>query len=83
MQHLGDQITIKSYDSFFRDLKALAPKLNSENKKLLINSKTSLAVEVALEKVRCMLSFHFGAVIIAVADMAIWFRLMSLWDALW
>jgi len=51
LSHLGDQVAIKPYGSFFADLKAMGAKLNSEGKKLLINSKTSLAVEVALAKV--------------------------------
>ncbi|KAG2174136.1 hypothetical protein INT43_004156 [Umbelopsis isabellina] len=50
LQHLGDKITLKSYDSFFRDLRELSPKLKSDGKKLLINNKTSLAVESALGK---------------------------------
>ena len=51
LKHLGDQVSIKPYNDFFLDLKSMASTLNSENKKLLVNSKTSLAVEVAIQKV--------------------------------
>lgn len=42
--HLGSAVTTKPYSQFFADLKTL----NFDGKKLLINSKTSLAVEVAV-----------------------------------
>lgn len=51
LKHLGDQVSIKPYNDFFVDLKGMASTLSNENKKLLINSKTSLAVEVAIQKV--------------------------------
>ncbi|KAI9289036.1 peptidase M24, structural domain-containing protein [Umbelopsis sp. AD052] len=50
LKHLGDQVSIKPYNEFFLDLKNMAATLSSENKKLLINSKTSLAVEFAVQK---------------------------------
>ncbi|KAL9538027.1 hypothetical protein MBANPS3_011252 [Mucor bainieri] len=42
--HLGSAVTTKPYSQFFADLKAL----NLDGKKLLVNNKTSLAVEVAV-----------------------------------
>lgn len=45
--HLGSAVTTKPYSQFFADLKAL----NLDGKKLLVNNKTSLAVEVAVGEV--------------------------------
>jgi Xaa-Pro aminopeptidase len=46
--HLGSSVTLKPYTDFFADLKEL--KLN--NKRVLVNNKTSLAVEVAVGEVK-------------------------------
>lgn len=50
-QHLGDHVILKPYAAVFDDLQALSSKLQSSGKKLLTNSKTSLAVEVAVGEV--------------------------------
>ncbi|KAI8880602.1 Creatinase/aminopeptidase [Backusella circina FSU 941] len=42
--HLGSDVTVKPYADFFSDL----GKLKAQGKKLLVNNKTSLAVELAL-----------------------------------
>jgi hypothetical protein len=54
MEHLGNLVTVKSYVDFFSDL----AKLNSQGKKLLVNNKTSLAVELALGEVRWIMAAH-------------------------
>jgi Xaa-Pro aminopeptidase len=54
MDHLGDLVTVKPYVDFFSDL----AKLNSQGKKLLVNNKTSLAVELALGEVRWIMAVH-------------------------
>ncbi|KAI8341479.1 peptidase M24, structural domain-containing protein [Chlamydoabsidia padenii] len=46
--HLGDHVCVKPYSDFFGDLVEMAPVLRSSQKKLIIDSKTSLAVEAAL-----------------------------------
>jgi Xaa-Pro aminopeptidase len=46
-EHLGSTVTLKPYSVFFTDLK----ELNLDGKKLLVNNKTSLAVEVAVGEV--------------------------------
>ncbi|KAI9490758.1 peptidase M24, structural domain-containing protein [Zychaea mexicana] len=46
-QHLGDLVTLKPYTAVFEDLKQIGDKLSVTAKKLITNSKTSLAVEVA------------------------------------
>lgn len=45
--HLGPSVTLKSYSEFFSELK----ELNLDGKKVLVNNKTSLAVEVAVGEV--------------------------------
>lgn len=45
--HLGSAVTTKPYTQFFADLK----ELKLDGKKVLVNSKTSLAVEVAVGEV--------------------------------
>ncbi|KAI9258225.1 peptidase M24, structural domain-containing protein [Phascolomyces articulosus] len=46
-QHLGDSVTLKPYAVIFDDLKQFGEKLTASSKKLIINSRTSLAIEVA------------------------------------
>ncbi|KAI8089674.1 peptidase M24, structural domain-containing protein [Halteromyces radiatus] len=46
--HLGHHVTLKPYSDFFNELRQLAPVLRESKKKLITNSKTSLAVEVAV-----------------------------------
>lgn len=46
-EHLGSDVIVKAYSQFFQDLKELY--LNG--KKLIVNNKTSLAVEVAVGEV--------------------------------
>jgi Xaa-Pro aminopeptidase len=82
LQHLGDQITIKPYDVFFSDLKAFAIKLKSDNKKLLINSKTSLAVEVALQRVRLFFMILSGKICL-VTNSGFSDRTIYKWAAHW
>jgi Xaa-Pro aminopeptidase len=45
--HLGSGVTLKQYTEFFADLK----QLKLDGKKVLVNNKTSLAVEVAVGEV--------------------------------
>lgn len=45
--HLGSEVTLKPYAQFFSDLK----ELKLDGKKVLVNNKTSLAVEVAVGEV--------------------------------
>ncbi|KAI7852083.1 peptidase M24, structural domain-containing protein [Circinella umbellata] len=46
-QHLGDSITLKPYNAIFDDLKQFGEKLTATEKKLITNSRTNLAIEVA------------------------------------
>ncbi|ORZ08655.1 peptidase M24, structural domain-containing protein [Absidia repens] len=46
--HLGGHVILKSYSDFFPDLNKLAPTLRESQKKLITDSKTSLAVQVAV-----------------------------------
>ncbi|KAI9252506.1 peptidase M24, structural domain-containing protein [Helicostylum pulchrum] len=43
-EHLGSDVTVKAYSQLFQDLK----ELDLNGKKLIVNNKTSLAVEVAV-----------------------------------
>lgn len=49
-EHLGSHVTLKPYDAIFDDLRKLSDTLASSGEKLIANSKTSLAVEVAAGK---------------------------------
>ena len=50
-QHLGDSVTLKPYGAIFDDLKQFGEKLTTNDKKLITNSRTSLAIEVAAGQV--------------------------------
>lgn len=50
-EHLGSHVTLKPYDAIFDDLRKLSETLAASGEKLIANSKTSLAVEVAAGKV--------------------------------
>ncbi|KAI9314514.1 peptidase M24, structural domain-containing protein [Dichotomocladium elegans] len=47
-EHLGNHVTLKPYHAAFDDLRELNEALNASSQKLIINSKTSLAVVVAV-----------------------------------
>ncbi|KAI9308768.1 peptidase M24, structural domain-containing protein [Cunninghamella echinulata] len=47
-EHLGSHVTIKPYSAFFDELKKLSPLLEQSKQKLLVDAKTSLAVEVTV-----------------------------------
>ena len=49
--HLGDSVTLKPYGAIFDDLKQFGAKLTVNDKKLITNSRTSLAIEVAAGQV--------------------------------
>jgi Xaa-Pro aminopeptidase len=49
--HLGGHVLLKPYADFFNELRKLAPTLRDSKKKLITDSKTSLAVEVAVGEV--------------------------------
>ncbi|KAI7882418.1 Creatinase/aminopeptidase [Lichtheimia hyalospora FSU 10163] len=49
-EHLGSHVTLKPYDAIFDDLRKLSETLGASGEKLIANSKTSLAVEVAAGK---------------------------------
>ncbi|KAJ8662254.1 hypothetical protein O0I10_001947 [Lichtheimia ornata] len=49
-EHLGSHVTLKPYDAIFDDLRKLSETLAASGEKLIANSKTSLAVEVAAGK---------------------------------
>lgn len=47
LEHLGSDVIVKEYNQFFHDLK----ELDLNGKRLIVNNKTSLAVEVAVGEV--------------------------------
>ncbi|CDH55410.1 creatinase aminopeptidase [Lichtheimia corymbifera JMRC:FSU:9682] len=49
-EHLGSHVILKPYDAIFDDLRKLSETLGASGEKLIANSKTSLAVEVAAGK---------------------------------
>jgi Xaa-Pro aminopeptidase len=56
--HLSSDVTLKPYTQFFADLK----ELKLDGKKVLVNNKTSLAVEVAVGEVRNRI-FFLGSIL--------------------
>lgn len=50
-QHLGDHVILKPYSDFFDELKKLGSVLDGSKQKLIVDSKTSLAVEVTVGEV--------------------------------
>ncbi|KAF9292260.1 hypothetical protein BGZ68_009099 [Mortierella alpina] len=49
-EHLGAEVTIRPYETIFEDLRAMAPSLKENNQKMLLGSRTNLAMAVALGK---------------------------------
>ncbi|KAG0368496.1 hypothetical protein BGZ54_001810 [Gamsiella multidivaricata] len=48
--HLGSEVAIKPYETIFDDLRAMSSSLKANNKKILLGSRTNLAMAVALGK---------------------------------
>ncbi|KAG0308876.1 hypothetical protein BGZ98_006374 [Dissophora globulifera] len=48
--HLGPEITIKPYETVFDDLRAMSSSLKANNTKILLGTRTNLALAVALGK---------------------------------
>ncbi|KAF9571074.1 hypothetical protein EC968_001058 [Mortierella alpina] len=49
-EHLGPEVAIRPYETIFEDLRAMAPSLKESNQKMLLGSRTNLAMAVALGK---------------------------------
>ncbi|KAF9959557.1 hypothetical protein BGZ72_009392 [Mortierella alpina] len=49
-EHLGPEVTIRPYETIFDDLRAMTASLKENNQKMLLGSRTNLAMAVALGK---------------------------------
>ncbi|KAG0271524.1 hypothetical protein BGZ95_000656 [Linnemannia exigua] len=49
-EHLGSEVTVKSYETVFDDLRALSANLKANKQKFLLGARTNLAMAVALGK---------------------------------
>ncbi|KAF9926193.1 hypothetical protein BGZ67_008241 [Mortierella alpina] len=49
-EHLGPEVTIRPYETIFDDLRAMTSSLKESNQKMLLGSRTNLAMAVALGK---------------------------------